>query len=73
MPPEPLPPSHAAPPTLEPGIARTAPATGAADPARTELTPEEEPTTTGTLFLTLILLMVIGGIWAIVYQRLLTR
>jgi hypothetical protein len=51
----------------------TAPATGTTDPTRTELAPGEEPVTTGTLFLTLILLMLIGGIWVIVYARLLDR
>ena len=51
----------------------TAPATGSADPAQTEIAPGEEPVATGTLFLMVILLMLIGGIWGIVYQMLLTR
>lgn len=38
-----------------------------------ELTPEEEPVTTGTLFLTFLLLVVIGGVWVIVYRLLMTR
>jgi hypothetical protein len=50
-----------------------APATGSSSPADTELAPDEEPTTTGTLFLTMVLLMIIGGIWIIVYQRLVTQ
>jgi hypothetical protein len=51
----------------------TAPATGSTDPRETELTPEEEPVTTGTLFLTFLLLVIIGGVWVIVYRLLLTR
>ncbi|HSJ65727.1 MAG TPA: hypothetical protein VK922_17685 [Gemmatimonadaceae bacterium] len=51
----------------------TAPATGTDRPEATELAPDEEPTTTGTLFLTMILLMIIGGIWFIVYYRLVTE
>jgi hypothetical protein len=50
-----------------------APATGSIDPSETELAPDEEPTTTGTLFLMMIMLMIIGGIWVIVYQRLITE
>jgi hypothetical protein len=51
----------------------TAPATGATDPAFTELRPGEEPVATGTLFLTTILLMIIAGFWIIIYIRLLDR
>ena len=40
---------------------------------RTGTGPEAEPVTTGTLFLTMIILMVIAGIWAIVYGLLLDR
>jgi hypothetical protein len=50
-----------------------APATGTTDPALTELTPEEEPNTTGTLFLTMIILTVIGAVWVVVYRLLLER
>lgn len=50
-----------------------APGTGAADPAPTELTPGEEPVATGTLFLTILILMLIGAIWVIVYARLINR
>lgn len=50
-----------------------APATGTDRPEATDLAPDEEPTTTGTLFLTMILLMIIGGIWIIVYYRLVTE
>lgn len=61
-------------PTASPDPARaTAPATGTADVRETELTPEEEPVTTGTLFLTVILLMIIAGFWVILYSRLLER
>jgi hypothetical protein len=50
-----------------------APATGTNDPHATELTPGEEPVTTGTLFLTFVLLVVIGGVWVVMYRLLLTR
>lgn len=52
---------------------QSAPATGSSDPQQTELTKEEEPVTTGTLFLTFILLVIIGGIWMVVYSLLLSR
>ena len=51
----------------------TAPAPGPAEPAQTGIAPGEEPVATGTLFLMVILLMLIAGIWGIVYQMLLTR
>jgi hypothetical protein len=51
----------------------TAPATGTTDRAKTELAPEEEPRTTGTLFLTTIILMIIGAIWIVMYSLLLSR
>jgi hypothetical protein len=50
-----------------------APATGTTDPTHTELAPGEEPVTTGTLFLTMIMLMIIGAVWVIVYGRLVDR
>jgi len=49
------------------------PATGSSDPADTELFPGEEPTTTGTLFLVMIILMIIVAVWVILYLRLLNR
>jgi len=48
-----------------------APPTGSADPDKTELLPEEEPVVTGTLFLVMIILMIIGAVWVIMYMRLL--
>lgn len=51
----------------------SAPGTGSADPAKTELAPGEEPVATGTLFLTILILMLIGAIWVIVYARLINR
>ncbi|HEX5831321.1 MAG TPA: hypothetical protein VFY16_10100, partial [Gemmatimonadaceae bacterium] len=51
----------------------SAPATGTADVRETELMPEEEPVTTGTLFLMVILLMIVAGFWVILYGRLLDR
>lgn len=37
----------------------------------TELSPEEEPVVTGTLFMVMIILMIIGAVWVIMYMRLL--
>lgn len=51
----------------------TTPATGAADPRPAELSPDEEPVATGTLFLMILMLMLIAGIWTILYQTLLSR
>ncbi|HEU4698612.1 MAG TPA: hypothetical protein VFS40_05495 [Gemmatimonadales bacterium] len=52
---------------------RHVPGTGTRDPALTQLTPEEEPETAGTLFLTMIILTVIGAVWIVVYALLLHR
>lgn len=49
------------------------PATGSADPRATNVAEDEEPVTTGTLFLTLILLMLIFGFWGMMYGMLLGR
>ena len=49
----------------------TASPTGSVDPGKTELSPEEEPVVTGTLFLVMIILMIIGAVWVIMYMRLL--
>ncbi|MGD8414620.1 MAG: cytochrome c oxidase subunit 2A [Candidatus Latescibacterota bacterium] len=35
--------------------------------------PDEEPVVTGTIFLTLIMLMMIFGFWAVMYVDLLNR
>lgn len=52
---------------------RRVPATGSSDPGATELEDFEEPTTTGTLFLVMIILMIIVAFWVIIYMRLLDR
>ena len=49
------------------------PGTGSDDPRDTELAPEEEPVTTGTFFLTLIILMIIAAVWIIMYRRMLAH
>lgn len=49
------------------------PATGSDYPEETELSPDEEPTTTGTLFAVMVILMIIAAVWVIVYLRLLDR
>lgn len=51
----------------------TAPADGSAPPDETEAAAEEEPVFTGTLFLTMVLLMLIFGFWAMMYLMLLDR
>ncbi|MGE5925854.1 MAG: hypothetical protein ACM357_00755 [Gemmatimonadota bacterium] len=53
--------------------AATAPSTGTADPSESELQPDEEPRTTGTLFLTTLILMLIGAVWIVMYSLLLRR
>jgi hypothetical protein len=42
-------------------------------PVRQELPPEEEPVTTGTLFLMILFLVGIAAVWGIMYLRLLER
>jgi len=54
-------------------IPATAPATGTTDRGETELAPDEEPRTTGTLFLTTIILVIIGAVWIVMYSLLLSR
>jgi hypothetical protein len=39
----------------------------------TDLAPEEEPTTTGTLFIMVLFLMALVGMWGIMYFTLLNR
>ena len=51
----------------------TAPATGTTDPEATHVQPVEEPNTSGTLFFTLFLLMIIFGFWVVMYYELLSR
>lgn len=60
----------AAPPSAIPDPYRPLPpaATSGAPPV-----PEEEPNSTGTLFLMMIFLMMIGALWVIVYLMLLHR
>ncbi len=52
---------------------KRAPATGAEEPEKTELSPEEGPIVRGTVFLTLILLMAIFGFWILMYWMMLNR
>lgn len=49
------------------------PATGVENVEDTELLPEDLPVATGTLFIMIIFLMMIGALWAIVYLMLLNR
>lgn len=57
----------------ESGTHETAPATGSGEYWDTELSPQEEPDVSGTLFLVILLLMFTGAIWLIIYLRLLER
>ncbi|MBX6363900.1 MAG: cytochrome c oxidase subunit 2A [Gemmatimonadetes bacterium] len=50
-----------------------APAAGAADARLAEPGQEEEPVTTGTLFLMLMFLMMIAGFWGLMYATVLHR
>jgi hypothetical protein len=43
------------------------------DPTGHDLSPEEEPTTTGTLFIMVLFLMALAGMWGIMYFTLLNR
>ena len=38
-----------------------------------DLSPDEEPTTTGTLFIMILFLMALAGMWGIMYFTLLNR
>jgi flagellar biogenesis protein FliO len=58
---------------MEEGMEDQTPATGSERPDHTELSPEEEPQATGTLFLVMIILMIIVAVWLIMYLRLLDR
>ncbi len=51
----------------------TAPATGSDSPRETELGPEDEPDTSGTLVLVMVILMFIAGGWITMYLLLLER
>jgi hypothetical protein len=50
-----------------------APTPGTADPRDTEIAKEAEPPIPGTLFLTTILLMIIAGVWIVMFIILLGR
>jgi hypothetical protein len=43
------------------------------NPANGGLPPEHEPVTTGTLFILLVFLMALAGMWGIMYFTLLDR
>ena len=47
--------------------------TGSDYPEDTELSPEEEPVVTGTLFLSMLLLIGILGAWFVIYFTMLDR
>ena len=49
------------------------PGPGTTEPQKADLQPEEEPIVSGTIFLTLIILMLIFGFWIIMYITLLNR
>jgi hypothetical protein len=68
-----VPPDNEVPPPRSAEPTETAPATGTTDVRKTELARGEEPVTTGTLFLTMIILMIIGAVWVIMYAQLIDR
>jgi hypothetical protein len=49
------------------------PSTGSAAPGATEMSAAEEPPVYGTLFLTIVLLMIIGAVWVVSYLFMLAR
>ena len=49
------------------------PATGSASPRDTEISPEEEPVVTGALFLCIVMLILIGGAWVVMFNTLAGR
>lgn len=60
--------------TSRPGVPEPGDRPKRIEPTELEQLPEEvEPTTTGTLFIMVIFLMALGGMWAIMYLRLLER
>lgn len=60
-------------PGQEPERVERTPSTGTADPSRTEIQREQEPQLSGTLFLTVILLMLIFGFWMMMYIEMINR
>ena len=46
---------------------------GVEEPGEAGLPPDEEPTTTGTLFIMILFLMALAGMWGIMYLTLLNR
>ncbi|MFW5955120.1 MAG: hypothetical protein ACOCSK_00080 [Rhodothermales bacterium] len=55
------------------GQERRSTPTGSEDPRDTHILPEEKPALGGTVFLTVILLMLIFGFWMMMYVELLNR
>jgi hypothetical protein len=49
------------------------PASGSADRGAVEMSAAEEPPVYGTLFLTIVLLMIIGAVWIVSYLFMLAR
>jgi hypothetical protein len=50
-----------------------APATGSTSPRETELAEDEEPIVVGALFLSMVMLILIAGAWAVMFVTLLGR
>ena len=49
------------------------PATGSTSHRETEIAPEEEPVVTGALFLSMVMLILIAGAWAVMFLTLVER
>jgi hypothetical protein len=50
-----------------------APATGSASPRETEMAKDEEPVVVGALFLSMVMLILIAGAWAVMFWTLVER
>lgn len=66
-------PSETAPEKSGEAVPTLAPATGVEVSGKPGFSENEEPVVTGTLFLTMIFLMMILGFWVTVYYMLITR
>lgn len=52
---------------------RRAPATGSTSPRETEIAKDEEPLVVGALFLSMVMLILIAGAWAVMFWTLVER
>ena len=50
-----------------------APSTGSTSPRETEIAKEEEPLVVGALFLSMVMLILIAGAWAVMFWTMVER